>query len=482
MSCRLMLRALALMLFAPVVVYPQDAATVLADAQRAMGSDALHTLEYSGSGHDFVLGQAYSADHPWPKFIVQSYRRSLDFHAPASRDQRVRRQFETPPRGGGMQPVSGDRIQDQIARITPVTPWAQQLDFWLTPHGFLKAAATRSTTLTWRTEAGKRMAVLSFAGGNGAQVEGFINADNLVEQVRTRIDNPVLGDMPVIAQYSDYREYDGVRFPTRIVHLNGDHPVLDVAITEVRPNVAIVIPRSAPAPVTAPAASGAALPTEKLADGIHLILGAGAASIAFDFGRYSVVMEAPGNEQRSAAVIAETKRLIPGKPIRYVIATHHHFDHIGGLRSYVAEGATIVAHESNRRYFERELAKPHTLNPSLDAVQKGPLKVAVLPVGDRRVLAGAGQRIELLHMRGNMHNAGLLIAWLPVQKMLIQADLWGPAAPGAAPAPVNTYTQNFLDNLDRLKLDVDRIVPIHYPADRQVTTMADMMRSVGRTR
>jgi glyoxylase-like metal-dependent hydrolase (beta-lactamase superfamily II) len=48
------------------------------------------------------------------------------------------------------------------------------------------------------------------------------------------------------------------------------------------------------------------------------------------------------NQQRSLAVIAETKRTFPNKPIRYLVNTHNHFDHLGGVRTYVAEGATVI--------------------------------------------------------------------------------------------------------------------------------------------
>ena len=88
-------------------------------------------------------------------------------------------------------------------------------------------------------------------------------------------------------------------------------------------------------------------------------------SIAIDQRDHIVVVEAPQNEARSAAVIAKVKETIPNKPIRYLVNTHVHFDHSGGLRTYVDEGATIVTHALNKPYYEQAWAAPRTLNPDL---------------------------------------------------------------------------------------------------------------------
>ena len=103
-------------------------------------------------------------------------------------------------------------------------------------------------------------------------------------------------------------------------------------------------------------------------------------------------------------------------------------------------------------------------------------------VDEKKVMTDGNHVIELYHLQGNMHNAGLLLAYLPKEKILIQADMFAPPAdPNAPPAlPISTFTENFLTNLDRLKLDVNRIIPVHYPADGRKVMMADMLRAVGR--
>ena len=219
----------------------QDARAVIADASRAMGVDTLKTVQYSATGFDFVLGQAPNASSPWPKFINKSYTRSINFEAAASHVDRVRVQGENPPRGGGQQPVVGEQPQTQTIIVNANTPWAQQLEIWMMPHGFLRAAATRNATVEARTIGGKKYNVVTFVGDNKAKVNGYINAQNMVERVETWIDNQFLGDMPFEAIYSDYRDAGGAQFPMRIVQKQGGYPIFDLNVTDVKVNAAVNI-------------------------------------------------------------------------------------------------------------------------------------------------------------------------------------------------------------------------------------------------
>ena len=130
------------------IAFAQDAVSVIAAASKAMGADSLATIEYRGSGYDFVFGQAYSPTSSWPKFVVKSYDRALDLRIPSSREERIRTQYENPPRGGGQQPVIGERRQIQTVVVGPNTPWAQQLEIWMTPYGFLKGAMNNQLPLS----------------------------------------------------------------------------------------------------------------------------------------------------------------------------------------------------------------------------------------------------------------------------------------------------------------------------------------------
>jgi glyoxylase-like metal-dependent hydrolase (beta-lactamase superfamily II) len=472
------LTGLALTALLVWTVSAQDARTVIGNASKAMGVDQLKTVQFSATGLDFALGQAPNPSSPWPKFINKSYSRSINFETPASRVERVRMQGENPPRGGGLQPVVGEQPQNQTIIVNADTPWVQQLEIWMMPHGFLRAAATRNATVEARTIGGKKYQVVTFLGDNKAKVNGYINEQNLVERVETWIDNPFLGDMSFEAIYSDYKDAGGAKFPMHIVQKQGGYPIFDLNVTDVKANAAVSIQAGRGGAAAAAAPPASATPSEKLGDGVYLITG-GYAVIAVDFKDYIALIECGQTEARGLAVIAEAKRLFPNKPIKYVINTHSHIDHSSGLRAFVAEGSTILTHQVNKAYLEKTLSLPHTLNP--DKAQQNGKKPVVEAVGEKKVLTDGTHVIELYHQQNLGHHDGMLIVYLPKEKVLLEADGYNPPAVTATPPnPPSPYTVSLLDNIRRLKLDVQRIVPVHYPADNRVVTMAELTRWVGR--
>lgn len=454
-----------------------DVKTVIANASKAMGAENLKTVEFSGSGFDFVLGQAPRPDAPWPKFSDKTYTRFIDFDAPASRLQRIRTQGENPPRGGGQQPVVGEQRQDQA--VPAGSPQAASLadDLMMAvPSGFLRVAASaKDATVKSQSRGGKKYTVISFTALNKAPVHGYLNEQSILERVETTIDNTVLGDIPFETTFADYKDFSGLKFPTHIVQRQGGFPVLDLAIAGVKANAAANIPAASP-----PAPAGAAVSSEKLGDGVYLILG-GYAAIAVDFKDYIVVIEGPQNDQRAEAIIAESKRLIPNKPIKYVVNTHQHFDHAGGLRAFVAEGATVITQQINKPYYEKIWKNSHHLVP--DKLAQSPKKPAFRTVAEKLVLTDGNHVIELHHLQNFGHNDGMLVAYLPKEKVLLEADGFNPAARPAtqAPASISPYTASLAANIERLHLDVQRIIPVHYPADNREVPVSELMMAVGKS-
>ena len=460
----------------------QDARGVIANASKALGVDTLKTVEYSATGYDFALGQAPNPSSPWPKFINKSYTRAINFETPASRVDRVRVQGENPPHGGGLQPLVGEQPVNQTIIVNADTPWVQQLEIVMMPHGFLRAAAAKNATVEAKTVGGKRYSVVSFLGDNKAKVNGYINDQNLVERVETWIDNPFLGDMAFEAIYSDYKDAGGARFPMHIVQKQGGYPIFDLTVNDVKANAAVTIqPPQGRGAAGAPAAAAGSQTTtsEKLGDGVYLILG-GYGAIAIDFKDHITIIESGQSEARGQAIMAEAKRLIPNKPITYVVNTHCHIDHSSGLRAAVSEGATILTYQLNKTYLEKTLSLPHTLNP--DKAQLNGKKPVVEAVGEKKVLTDGTHVVELYHMQNFGHHDGMLLAYLPKEKVLLEADGYNPQpATATPPNPASPFTLSLLDNIRRLKLDVQRIVPVHYPADNRVVTMAELTKWVGRT-
>ncbi len=446
------------------------AAASVGDTSKGLGCDGLKTIEFSASGNDFVIGQAGNPNLPWPKFIDKTYTRAIDFDAPASRMQRTRNQGENPPRGGGQQPVIGDQQQTQI--VAAGSPQAATLydDLMMSlPCGFMKAAANAKDTKTGsQSVAGKKYSTITFTAMNHAPATGFVGSDGMLAIVRTKIDNTVLGDIPFETDYMDYKDFSGVKFPAHIVQKQGGYPVLDLTVTSVKANAPVTIGNAPPAPPPP-----AAVSSEKLGEGVYFISG-GYSALAVDMKDYIVVVEGPQNDQRAMAVIEESKRLIPNKPIKYVINTHHHFDHSGGLRAFVAEGATVVTQKINEPYYKKVWANPHTLVP--DRLAMNPKKPTFKTVDEKLVMTGGDNTIEIYHQQNFGHNDGMLLVYLPKQKVLVEADAFNPPPQPLTrtPATISPYTMSLWDNIERLHLEVDRIIPIHYPADPRNTPRAEL--------
>ena len=445
----------------------QDAKTVIDNSLKLLGAADLKTLEYSGSGYSFAFGQSPNPNMPWPKFNVKSYTKGINYELGASTQRLVRTQAENPPRGGGMQPVIGEQTQNQV--IDSSSPWTGRVQIWITPHGFLKAASANRATVKSVKDGGKKYSLVSFMVDDKYTLNGYVNEQGEIEKVQTWVDNAVLGDVLIEVNYSEYKDFNGLKFPTRILQKDGGYPVYDLTITDVKPNAEITIQANA-----APAAPVVA--TENVADKIYYVAGGGAtASIAVEFKDFIAVLEAPLSESRSLAVIEEVKKLIPNKPIKYLVNTHHHFDHSSGLRTYVAEGAIIVTHEVNKAFYQKTFKSPHTLNP--DKLELSKKKAVIESFTDKKTITDGVRTIELYHIAGNLHNDGIIMMYFPQEKILAVCDMF-PRIPADAPVPQpSPFTVNLIENLDRLKLDFDVILPFH----GTVTNKAELMRVSGRS-
>ena len=103
--------------------------------------------------------------------------------------------------------------------------------------------------------------------------------------------------------------------------------------------------------------------SQKAAEGVWYLTGGTHHSVVIEMKDHLIVVEGPLNDDRALAVIAEARKLVPSKPIKYLIVSHHHFDHSGGVRAFAGEGATIVTHDASRAFFEQIVAAPATVGP-----------------------------------------------------------------------------------------------------------------------
>jgi len=213
------------------------------------------------------------------------------------------------------------------------------------------------------------------------------------------------------------------------------------------------------APIAAPAPAAVRVDTQKVAEGVYYLTGGSHHSVAVEFKDYVVVIEAPQTDQRAVAVFDAVKKAIPAKPIKYVVNSHNHFDHLGGIRAAMAEGYTIVTHASNKAYYERIAVLPHTVSP--DRLAKSPKKPAIEAVLDKRVFTDDTNTLELYRISTD-HNDGMLVAYLPKAKILVEADMWTPPAANAPPAvAVSPVTVQLMEGVKKLNLDVQQIAGLH---------------------
>jgi glyoxylase-like metal-dependent hydrolase (beta-lactamase superfamily II) len=325
--------------------------------------------------------------------------------------------------------------------------------------------------------------------GQAYRVVGYVNSQNLVDKVETWLENPIFGDMLVETTYSDYRDNNGLKYPTSIVQRRGGWPTFEAQILGANANPSNIAQllqppaggqRGGPPPGAPPAGGAQAAESEKLADGVYRIKGAYNA-LAVEFRDHILIFEpGPQNEARAMAIMAEAKRVIPNKPIRYGVISHHHFDHTSGLPAVVAEGATIVTHDVNKAFFEKALGAPRTLAP--DAMSKSGKKPRIEGiVGDKRVFQDDTRVVEVHLIKGLPHADGNLVAYLPKEKILAYADMFNlPPASNPVPDPPVVGTMVFADNIERLKLDVDRIMSVHTLNPDRLTSVGDIRSSLGR--
>ena len=471
----------------------QDAKTVIANAQKALGDPK--SITYSGSAKDVSFQQCGAnaaamvcqGTHD-PMRPITNYVRVIDLTAPTTRHTGGTNNIGP---GGSTTVTPGTFFQQVTPQQADLSqPWAGSLDLYITPWGFLKGAAENNATATRRRVDGKNYTVLTWSpavkapSGKNYTVNGYVNEQNLVERVETWLGENIMGDMHIVANYTGWKDFGGAMAPAKIVQTRGGWPFFEVDVTAAKvnpPEIATLAPAPAPPAGRAggppPAGPGGAPPaltvtTEKLGDGLYrLTTGPGSYdSLLVEFKDHIMMLEAGQSEARALAYIAETKKMFPNKPIRYVMNTHPHADHTGGLPALVAEGATIITHRNNEAFFEKALNTPRTLLN--DTLAKNPKKARIEAVADKKVYSDGNRTVEMYHAAPVPHSNGLMIAYFPKEKIVFQGDFSLPA-PGQ---PANDHVMALAPVLKKLNLDFTRYINVHTSATPQ--TNADFWKAV----
>jgi hypothetical protein len=389
---------------------PPSATPLLQAADKAIGASNVKSFTLAATGWMGYPGQQF-AQGDINHSDLKSFTATGDFPSKSAKWDYVRVQGNNGPRGGGAgfpvvgeqkftEFVNGDKAwnlngQGQPVRFPAAPPDTgasdrQLLMLWTTPAGFIQAAlASGNANVTDRyyNRLNRTAKVVGFTTKvcDGPQprctrrVTGEFDDNNLLDRVITWVPDPVMGDKMVEIRYSDYRDVGGgVKWPYRLHAHMGDHPLIPGGHNWLNLNVSDVKVNPADAAQAVPdAVRNAPAPAERvvattLAPGVVLMGGGSHNSVAVEFKDYVVVIDGPLSNQRTNAVVAEIHKTFPNKPIKYVVNTHNHFDHLGGIRGYVAEGATVITDDKNRNFYERVVLAPQSRTLLPDRLSQRP--------------------------------------------------------------------------------------------------------------
>ena len=192
--------------------WAQDTRSILSAAANKIGTQNLRTVVYSAAGSIY--------DDKGQHVVVRSYDRQIDLNANTSNVRIVLMQ------GTPSSP------QTVTQTISPSTPWDAQFDFWLTPYGFLKGATTSDANAETKRVDGEDYKVITFTLPGNHRIVGYINSQNWVERVETRIGT----DVQIQAIYRDYEDFGGVKVPTVIMQKKNGNLSQVLIVKEARPN------------------------------------------------------------------------------------------------------------------------------------------------------------------------------------------------------------------------------------------------------
>ena len=353
----------------------------------------------------------------------------------------------------------------------------------LFPHLLLQEVSSRLETLRWLGDGPNGEQVITFVDAGGGQSALYFDPQTkLLTKYESLGDDPVFGDVLRESVFADYREVGGLKIPVRNSFRYAGDLVSDLRYDEIKVNThpgadVFQVPADfARGPETLGPFSPA---LTKLGEGVYFVNGISAGAVWFYsqlvvvFRDYVLVVESPLNNGISRGVMAKIKEVAPDKPIKYIVPTHYHFDHIGGIRAYISQGATVVTTPGNKALIERIASAPHTFRP--DDLSTGVSKPQIETFKGKKVISDGETTVELYDVGPSPHVDEMVVAYLPKEKLLFVSDLCMTRVTGKIP-PRSQTNIDFADKLRRLNLQVETIANGH----GWVGPMAQLRDSLGR--
>jgi glyoxylase-like metal-dependent hydrolase (beta-lactamase superfamily II) len=285
----------------------------------------------------------------------------------------------------------------------------------------------------------------------------FDRDTHLPAAIRTRDDDNIYGDSNYDLVLADWKSVGGAKLAQTLSYQVNGVEVAKLNYREVSANAAIAadafaVPDNVKAAANPPATgnvpyqwvlrrlfltrflesdaviypTGGGLKLVELAPNVQHVEGGTANNLIVAMKDYLVIFDAPYGELQSRWTIDAAKAKYPGKPIKYLVLTHHHMDHTGGMRTFVAEGASIIVPSPDKAYFEQDVAAPRTLVP--DDLQKRPRPATITEVKDQMSIKDDTDEIRLYNIP-NPHVQSMFIAHVVKSNVLYVTDLISPRGP-----------------------------------------------------
>ena len=441
------------------------------DVAAALGGKAniesMNTVAVEGEGYMQNVGQDMTPESTELRFAISDYSFKADLNTGSSRTEQTRtpefEYFRGPDPITQVFGIDGDVAYtvapDGSARRAPQTvAMTQRSTFYHHPVPLLRATLLGSATVgNVRTEGGHVLADFSTSDGNMLTM-AVDSTTNLPAYIRSTVHHDYLRDVTRTTNFSDYAANGDLTVPTTLSVDLDEFRLVNLTLTSQTPNAEVGdLGAPAAAAETAPydGSAPANVTAEVVADGVWFLAGQSHHSVLIEFSDHLMVVEAP-NEVRAFAVEEKAAELVPDKPIRYLVNTHHHFDHSAGIRAAISQGQTIVTHAANEAFFRRMADQPSTIVP--DALSRQPQAISIEVVEDARTYADDSMTVEVYHIADNPHSSSMLMVYVPEHKLIMEADAFSPN-----PSRPQKFSPNLLANIQRLELDVERIVPVHGP-------------------
>jgi glyoxylase-like metal-dependent hydrolase (beta-lactamase superfamily II) len=277
----------------------------------------------------------------------------------------------------------------------------------------------------------------------------------------------ILGDVQAQYLFDDYKAVDGVSLPHHVTIRKGGKDYSDVRYTAITINDAqaldvFAIPESLTPEIDRAALSGEAVYTPlaltKVANGVYFARAYSHNSMIVEFPSYIAVVEAPYTETQSTVLARLIREQFPNKPIQYAAVTHHHYDHIGGVRGIAAEGATLLVAMGHEPAIRALMDARHT-HPA-DELEKKRSK-GVQWKGEfyegKQIIVDGKQTLELYAVAGSPHAEPIVLAYVRSARVLFQSDLWFPGTGGTG----SPAAKHLLESVRKLDLRVDTHIGGH---------------------